>query len=428
MRVDSKLAFVQATIEYLLSKLEAMHTFSLIVFNHEVCVLAELFPCTPANKETILRLIHGLNASGPTNISEALFAGARILAGRGQGHGRVSTLMLFTDGLSNQGLSYEETLNSLEKMRLPPGCIFNTFGFGSDHDSKLLHRIAQKAQGVYYFVEKREDIPSTFGECLAALLNTAAHELRVTLRCHDGARLVTLATPFAITERQTAKEYDVQLELMYRGESKTIIFRLSLRKFDAPTNAHSLMSVEVDYTNTITGRREKVSCAPLTVMRPAMALLERVPLSLDSHLNRYTAATSIVEAIELRRNYQYDQAVNKLLEAIDKIGRSTSCDETFCQDLQSDLRDCIHNMADPQLFESKGIHLMHAYASMYFMERSAGTAIRSRAGILRHNGYGYVTAEQASEARQAADHASKYISAYISHTDSLEGLEELSVF
>jgi len=209
---------------------------------------------------------------------------------------------------------------------------------------------------------------------------------------------------------------------MYRGESKTIIFRLSLRKFDCPTNSHSLMSVEVDYTNTISGKREKVSCTPLTVMRPAMALLERVPLSLDSHLNRYTAATSIVEAIELAKKFQYDNAVNKLLEANDKINRSTSCDETFCQDLQSDLRVCINSLSDPQTFETKGIHLMHAYASMYFMERSAGTALRSRDGIIRHNGYGYVTAEQASEAQQAVDHANRYISAYLPSNDPMEGV------
>jgi len=46
-------AFVQATIEYLLSKLDALHTFSLIVFNHEVVILAELFPCTESNKASL---------------------------------------------------------------------------------------------------------------------------------------------------------------------------------------------------------------------------------------------------------------------------------------------------------------------------------------------------------------------------------------
>lgn len=84
-------------------------------------------------------------------------------------------------------------------------------------------------QGVYYFVEEKEQIASTFGECVAGLLSTRAHHISVTIECHDGSRLVTLATPFHFAEVQPAKKYKVNLELTYRGESKTILFRLSLR-------------------------------------------------------------------------------------------------------------------------------------------------------------------------------------------------------
>lgn len=138
---------MQATIEYLLEKLDENQTFSLIAFNHDVVTLAELLPCSEQNKASVLELVHGLEASGSTNISEALFVGTRILAKRGEeGQRRVSSLMLFTDGLSNRGLSTHATLQSLDKIQLPTGCVFNTFGFGSDHDSKLLHAIAHKAQ------------------------------------------------------------------------------------------------------------------------------------------------------------------------------------------------------------------------------------------------------------------------------------------
>jgi hypothetical protein len=230
MRLDSKLAFVQATIEYLLSVLDENQTFSLVTFNHEVEVLATLLPCSRENKEKIMELVNGLQATGSTNISGALFESTNILNSRGSSEeNRISTLMLFTDGLSTRGLSTAATLSSLDTVRLPPGCIFNTFGFGPDQDSKLLHAIALKAQGVYYYVETLEAIPSTFGECVAGILSTRAHQIEVHLKAKDGARLVTLATPFRITERQVAKVYNVNLELVYAGESKSILFRLSLR-------------------------------------------------------------------------------------------------------------------------------------------------------------------------------------------------------
>jgi len=144
-----------------------------------------------------------------------------------------------------------------------------------------------------------------------------------------------------------------------------------------------------------------------------MALLERIPLYLDTQLNRYTAATAIIDAIDLAKKYQYDNAVRKLSEAIEKIKSSTSSDESFCEDLHTDLNDCINNMRNPEVFETKGIHIAHAYASMYFMERSAGTAFRSRDGMGRHIGYGYVTQDQATEAKQALNHAQRYVSAYL---------------
>lgn len=84
-------------------------------------------------------------------------------------------------------------------------------------------------QGVYYYVETLEAIPSTFGECVAGILSTRAHQIEVQLCAQDGARLVTLATPFRIKEHSVAKVYGVNLELVYAGESKSILFRLSLR-------------------------------------------------------------------------------------------------------------------------------------------------------------------------------------------------------
>jgi len=397
MRIDNKLLYVQATIRYLLSLLDERHSFSLIAFNQDVIVLAELLPCDDDNKIRVQELVDALQASGSTNISEALFAGTRVLSKRGaDGQTRVSTLMLFTDGLAHHGLNSSATLQSLERIRLPPGCVFNTFGFGNDHDSKLLHSIAHRAQGVYYFVETREQIASTFGECVAALLNTRAHQITVNLKCHDGARLVTLATPFKISERQVAKEYDVKLELMYSQESKTILFRLSLRKFDKPAVSHQLLTIEVDYINATSGKRERIVSAPLCVSRPDLPLLSPIPHNLDKHLNRYAAATSITEAIDMASKYQFTQAASKLGEAIANIRNSPSRDDKFCLDLASDLADCASHLSDAEAFKT-GIHAAHAYASMYFMERSAGLTTRQSlkgGSNIRHLGYGYVTPEQ----------------------------------
>jgi len=413
MRDDAKLAFVQATIEYLLSVLDENQTFSLVTFNHEVRVLATLLKCVAENKAHVMNLVNGLQATGSTNIGGALEASSQILTSRGStAESRISTVMLFTDGLSTRGLSTAETLRSLDTIRLPPGCVFNTFGFGPDQDSQLLHAIALKAQGVYYYIETREAIPSTFGECVAGILSTRAHQIEVQLCAQDGARLVTLATPFRITEQQVAKVYGVNVELLYAGESKAILFRLSLRALPRPVSDHSLLVVNVSYVNTITQQVERLS-ERVKISRPSFEFMETsIPESIDEHLNRYAAATTITEAIELSRNFEFNKAQEKLYCLIERVQSSSSGKTKYCQDLALDLGDCANGMTDVASFR-RGIHFAHACSSMYFMERSTGLRSLFRDGVvaMRHLGNAYTTPEQQMEAQRALSYTLR--SAYV---------------
>lgn len=414
MKLDGKLAFIQATVDYMLTRLDSNQTLTLIAFNHEVTLLTELMPCTPENKEHIHDIIGNLEASGSTNISEALMTGVQVLQNRENSRKRISTLMLFTDGLSNEGLHPDETLKSLDKLCIPTGCVFNTIGFGEDHDSRLLHAIALKAQGVYYYVETADDIPSFIAECVAGILSASIHNVRITLTCCDGARLVTLATPLAITEQKVAKEYSVALELMYGDEMKSVLFRLSLRAMSQPMNAHRLLNIKVEYIDVATGNAELYT-SHLDIVRPAMPLIDRMPLVLDQQINRFFVATAITEAIELAKKSSFTEAQQKLMEMIEKVEQSPSGREPYCVDLTRDLQDCVCGMSDPRAFQT-GCHCAHALASMYFMERSAGLKERLRRrgqfSVIRDVGYGYVTHAQEEEAQYARKRVEHFVSAY----------------
>lgn len=410
---ESKLAFLRASFEYLLSKLDENQTFSLIAFNHEIAVLNKLVPCTQDNKLKILEIVKTLKPSGSSKILNALVAAVDILKQRNISQKkRISSVLLFTDGLSSGGSA---ALSSLDNIEFPHGCTLNTFGFGVNQDSKLLHAIALKTQGVYYYVNTEESIPSTLGECIAGVLSTRAHSIELDIECKDGARVVTIATPFKIEERKLAKEYTVKLELLYTGESKSVLFRLSLRSMSKPMNCHHLLNLKVTYVNTLTSETEYLS-APISLIRPSMPIIEKIPLCLDLQLNRYAAASSITEAVDLAKKLDLTQARQKLMTTINIIKKSPSGDEPYCQDVIKDLEECISGMFDKSTFSEAGIHYAHACASMYFMERSTGLRSRqysSRGDFLRHFGYGYVTVEQEVEAHKALKLTKSVFNAYL---------------
>lgn len=107
MKMNSKLAFVKATIEYFIGQLTEHHRFCLIKFNQEVNLVTNgLLTMTPENKNLILQLLRDdIRAEGSTNISDALFTAIGILKNRKEDEqSRISSVMLFTDGLANAGL------------------------------------------------------------------------------------------------------------------------------------------------------------------------------------------------------------------------------------------------------------------------------------------------------------------------------------
>jgi len=181
-----------------------------------------------------------------------------------------------------------------------------------------------------------------------------------------------------------------------------------------PLPAHNVMDVVLEYTSTTTGQKE-VACIPITVVRPAMSLIEKIPISLDQHINRYSTATTINEAVALAKKFEFAEAQRMLNSLVSKIQKSASGREPYCQDLMKDIQECVKGMSDSASFQT-GIHCAHAYSSMYFMERSAGLkqrALRHNSpSFVRHVSYGYSTPIQETEAENAANQAATYVNMY----------------
>jgi len=362
----------------------------------------------------VINVLENLTASGSTNISEALMEGIKILNNREEvTKSRISTIMLITDGLSNMGLSRDEMMNSLQNITLPLGCVFNTFGFGEDHDSKLLHAIALKTQGVYYYVPSIEFVHKIFGGCVSAVLSCRARKVKVTITGQDGSRIVSLSTPFKIIEKKLAKEYEVDVGLMYSGEYKSIIFRLSLRKMEKMMKKHSLLKVNVEFLDILSGESVHMN-QELFVERLNSNTPEKIPSFLDENLNRYLAARCIIEAIELGSRLQFSQAQAKILDCINNIRSSPSGESLYCRNLIEDLEDCMDGMKDLNSFQT-GIHSAHAYASMYYMERSSGVELTKQLKKKSNHldiAYGYLTDNQIEVQFQFNEKAPHYLSLY----------------
>mmetsp|Transcript_84544 Transcript_84544/g.137040 ORF Transcript_84544/g.137040 Transcript_84544/m.137040 type:complete len:465 (-) Transcript_84544:443-1837(-) len=131
-----------------------------------------------------------------------IFGGVMPPPSRAVEEDAVRSVFLFTDGMANVGLRDQAIVAATKKMldANPQVKIF-TFGFGSDHDEKLLLDIASAGQGSYYYIEKEDQIAAAFGDALGGLLSVAAQNVIVEFSTEQGAGIIIdrLHTPFKTT-------------------------------------------------------------------------------------------------------------------------------------------------------------------------------------------------------------------------------------
>jgi len=134
--------------------------------------------------KNIESIIDSLRATGGTNLSEGLEEGIQVAVGS-KSENKVSAVLLLTDGHA----SVNNVAGLISKARGNKACSVFCFGFGADHDAKLLQKIADEGTGLYYFIEKEADISSAFADCLGGLISVACQKMILTIEPLSGVTI-----------------------------------------------------------------------------------------------------------------------------------------------------------------------------------------------------------------------------------------------
>uniref|UniRef100_A0A7S2NB47 VWFA domain-containing protein n=1 Tax=Haptolina brevifila TaxID=156173 RepID=A0A7S2NB47_9EUKA len=181
---------------------------------------------------------------------------------------RTRAVMLFTDGLANEGIrdtaalcaAVGGALRAASNKLGGPISLF-TFGFGSDHNEDCLRRLANESgtSGQYYYVRTAEDIPNAFADCLGGLTSVVAQNAQLSLEGVGGASVarvlgsaykysegvITLGDLFAEDEKDCLVELEVPA-LPETTRQPTTVLRVSLRAFNITTNAPEVVEATLE--------------------------------------------------------------------------------------------------------------------------------------------------------------------------------------
>eukprot|EP00878_Enallax_costatus_P013330 GHUV01013936.1.p1 GENE.GHUV01013936.1~~GHUV01013936.1.p1 ORF type:complete len:518 (+),score=181.63 GHUV01013936.1:107-1660(+) len=264
-----KIELVKGTVEFLAEQLGANDALGLVTYSDSAKGDLPMLLMTPAAKSIAKAVNNRIRADGCTALHDGLMMAVKehsadVKSSSGEGTRRVRSIFLCTDGLPNIGPSDAISIVSALRAQLAPLAAaeepvsIHTFGFGQDHDPKLLQAIAEAGSGIYYHIQNDRQIPEAFGDALGGLLSVVASNVRISITAetagggvmisnvHSGGKIETTADP--------SKQRVVKFADLFADENREMLLELQLpatQQDDRQTQ--QLVKVDVSYTDPVSG-------------------------------------------------------------------------------------------------------------------------------------------------------------------------------
>jgi len=249
-------------------------------------------------------------------------------------------------------------------------CTVFSFGYGTDHDEKLLRAIADNGDGMYYFLEKKDDVPEAFADSLGGLLSVVGQNVRMKIIGLNGIKLDKVWTKYPQTAEEDGSVI-VSLADLYGEEKRDIVCRITLPQLDSPVENENLVSFTVDYFNVLLSQMVTQS-EVASVGRPGCCPPQEANFSIDKERNRLITAEAMLEARRLADSGNMDAAKILLKSTVLTLTHSISVGDSQTKEFIDDLEEAHQDMVNRQTYLSAGAKKMAWKEQKMAKQRAAG--------------------------------------------------------
>jgi len=227
-----------------------------------------------------------------------------------------------------------------------------SFGFGDDHDPKMLKAIADAGRGLYYYIENSDKIPESFADCIGGLLSIVAQNATLTVKSLNGTSISKLISKYPNTF--DSGQYVIQLGDLYSEENKNLMCNVILPQLETETEKFEIIEFTLQYFNVLTVVQEKIINIT-KVNRPQQTPQNQITdFFLDRQRNRLNAAETIEEARKQADLGNFDKARVMINETVEGINQSPSREDELCQTFVKDLKETLDGISSKTEYYAKG--------------------------------------------------------------------------
>ena len=186
-----KIKLVKESLKILVDMMEEKDRIALVLFDQKAKLYFNLEYLTKENKDKLKAQIEKIEASGGTNIASGLQIAVEILKQQKNNpkdnEDRSSTVLLLSDGCDNylDDIQLGEKLKSLTK-GANLSFTLNTFGYGYDHDPKIMNKLANLRDGSFFLVEDYNKVGEYFVSVLGGCISMISKNAQLDVKLING--------------------------------------------------------------------------------------------------------------------------------------------------------------------------------------------------------------------------------------------------
>jgi hypothetical protein len=146
----------------------------------------------------------------------------------------------------------------------------HTFGFGTDHDAKAMHALAEATGGTYSFIENQAVVQDAFAQCIGGLLSVAVQEAWIAVTCpHPDVRVRSIKSG-RYESRVVAygRAASVDVGELYADEERRFFLFVDVPRVAENEDVTRLIKVRCTYRYSATGKSMQVDGEDAVVHRP----------------------------------------------------------------------------------------------------------------------------------------------------------------
>jgi hypothetical protein len=192
------------------------------------------------------------------------------------------------------------------------GVSVTSLGFGGDYDTTLMTQIARDTGGAFHYLEQASDVAAVFDSELAKMTTSVARNMQLVIEPGPG---VTIPAMPGLSARGDGTYYAMIGDLP-AGDTRDLMIPVQVTARGEGSTAE-LVQATLSFDDVIghSGARERDAFVSAKTSRDTVAIKAAIKIDLEVARIRTSAAAAILQAINLARSGQIQQARQSLATA-----------------------------------------------------------------------------------------------------------------